>query len=297
MYGQMTGISTSGDAVVDDIISHFGGSGEKTLEGTTERELSKLIKSITEEDINRFTDDIIRDESTFMISNDGTLNVDAPTLMDYCLNRAPKNIRKYFRTKYKFPIGNLDVPIPFTSIKNSELVTKELELIKGTLGKMRATKPTEEIFTEINKHVESKITPGMWERTWDKLGCYGDSYSKAEWVKALTSFGKYAKDMKISQGRKAWCFVAQGFVVTFALKVIVVDLGIPLPGRIMSTLEYMGEMLGLLYDEAKQEIKDTLTEKNTEEIKAFYSQHPESEEDGNHRFWDKHDNYFEVFAN
>jgi hypothetical protein len=297
MYGQMTGISTSGDAVVDDIISHFGGSGEKTLEGTTERELSKLIKSITDEDINRFTNDIIRDESTFMISKDGTLNVDAPTLMDYCLNRAPKNIRKYFRTKYKFPIGNLDVPIPFTSIKNSELVTKELELIKGTLGKLRATTPSGEILAEINKHVESKITPGMWERTWDKLGCYGDSYSKAEWIKALTSFGKYAKDMKISQGRKAWCFVAQSFVVTFALKVIILDLGIPLPGMIMTTLEYMGKIWGKLFNEAEKEIKDTLTETDTEEIEAFYNLYPVSRDESNHRFWDKHDNYFEVRVN
>jgi len=297
MYGQMTGISSSGDAVVDDIIYHFGGSGEKTLEGTTSRELSELIKVITEEDINRFTDDVIRDESTFMISTDGTLNVDAPTLMDYCLNRAPKNIRKYFRTKYKFPIGNLDVPIPFTSIKNSKLVTKELELIKGTLGKMRVTKPTEEIFTEINKHVESKITPGMWEQAWDKLGCYGQSYERAEWVKLAVSFGKSYKDMKKTQGRKPLCVLAQSFVATLALKFIIVDLGLPLPKWIVTTIKYMGGMLGSIWAETKQEIKGTLTEKNTEEIEAFYNQHPESREEGNHRFNEKHDNYFEVKVN
>jgi hypothetical protein len=298
MYGQTTGISSSGDAVVDDIIAHFSGStGEKTLEGAGERELSQLVSSITDEEITRFTDDIIRDESTFMISSDGTLNVDAPTLMDYCLNRAPKKIRKYFRTKYKFPVGNLDVPIPFTSIKNSKLVTKELELIKGTLGKMRATKPTEEIFTEINKHVESKITPGMWEQAWDKLGCYGESYDKAEWVKLVLSLGKSYKDMKKTQGRKPWCVLAQSFVVTYALKVLIVDFGLPLPKWIVVTIKYMGGMLGSIWAETRQEIKGTLTEKNTDEIEAFYSQHPESREEGNHRFNPEHDNYFEVKVN
>lgn len=298
IQGQRTGISTSGDAVVDDIIYHFGGfTGEKTLEGVTERELSKLIKSITEEDINRFTDDVIRDESTFMISKDGTLNVDSPTLMDYCLNRAPKNIRKYFRTKYKFPIGNLDVPIPFTSIKNSEMVTKELELIKQTIGKMRVSKPTEEIFTEINKHVESKITPGMWEQAWDKLGCYGQSYERAEWVKLAVSFGKSYKDMKKTQGRKAWCFFAQSLVVTFALKIIIVDLGLPLPKWFVSSIRFMSENVGEIFAETKQQIKGTLVEKNTDEIEAFYRQYPESKQDGNHRFNEKHDNYFEVKVN
>jgi hypothetical protein len=295
MYGQMTGISSSGDAVVDNIIGHFGGfTGEKTLEGVTERELSQLISSITEEEINRFTDDIIRNDSIFMISSDGTLNINSPTLIDHCLNRAPKNIRKYFRTKYKLPIGNLDVPIPFTSVKNMKLVAEELELVRQTLSKMRVNKPSDEIFAEINKHVQTKITPGMWEQAWDKLGCYGESYSKAEWIKALTSFGKYSKDMKTSQGRKAWCFVAQSFVVTFALKVIIVDLGIPLPKWLVSSIKFMSENVGKIFDETKQQIKGTLTAENTDEIELFYKQHEESRDEFNHRFYEPHDNYFEV---
>lgn len=294
------GSSLNDSYVIDNIADHFKQRGTTNLERATEETLEKLLQSITEEDLDRFTEEIINSNEIFsdaMITPGGSLNVNAPTLIDYCLNRAPKNIRKYFRTKYKLSVKNLDIPIPFTSVENLPLVEKELKLLRGTLGKIKPGKPTEEIFEELNKHVKSKITPGMWEQAWDKLGCYGESYSKQEWLKAALSFGKYVKDMKTSEGRKAWCFIAQGFVVTFALKLLVVDLGLNIPGGLVKLLKYWGNLMDELKTETVKEIKGTLTAEDTKEIEAFYEQHPESREEGNNRFNPDHNDYFEVKVN
>ena len=298
MYGQMTGISSSGDAVVDDIIYHFGGStGEKTLEGATERELSKLISSITESDIQNFVGDIIENGGMVLL-DDMTVNVNSETLIDYCLNGAPPNVKNYFRAKFKIPNTNIKINIPFTSISEEslKLIEKELKLIRGGLMKMRSSPETyDRILQEINKHVERKVPKSFFNEIIEKY-CYG-SKTKYGWSGDIANIFR-KEQLGTKTGFKGICEIARYFIMIKAITILIVDFDLNIGAVAETAMKVVLEDIPNVAREIYKDYQGFLTEENTEEIEAFYRQHEESRIDDNHRFKGKYKGgYFEVRIN
>lgn len=286
--------SWSYDRAVSGVMDHFEAYTRKTLEKTTEKELEELLTKITEKDMENFSTGVFEGS---IVGPDGYLNIEAPTVIDYCLNRAPDNIKKYFRTKW-FPVKSkyLDtkIKVPFVEIENSPVLKEELELVKGTLGKMKSDKFTEDIENEINKHIEKKMPKGFFRKMWDKVGCYGMDYSWSEWFKGLTSFGRYQKDMKMQDMKKRWCQILQGALWTKATTVLIMDFGMNVPAYIKTIGNILFGDVPEAVDETKRQMKGTLFKTNTQEIEMFFQQHEESRDEFNHRFYEPHNNYFEV---
>ena len=286
----------SSDRVVTEVMDHFGASSRRTLERTTEEGLEELLAKITEEDTMELSTGLFEGS---IVGPDGALNIEAPTIIDYCLNRAPENIQNYFRTKWlpvKSKYLNTKIKVPFIEVQNSPVLQEELELIKGTLGKLKSDKFTEEIENTINKHVERKMPKGFFKKMWGKFGCYGMDYSWGEWLRGMRSTEYTGKMVKEYQ-KKRWCKVLHTLLWAKVTTFLILDVGMNIPGYLKTIFGFLSDDLVPAYDEIKKQFKGTLTEKDTAEIELFYQQHEESRDESNHRFNEEHDYYFEVKVN
>jgi hypothetical protein len=285
------------DRVVTEVMDHFGASTRRTLERTTESELEELLAKITEKDMDEFSGGVFEGS---IVGPDGYLNVNAPTVIDYCLNRAPDNVKKYFRTKY-LDINNplikdLKIKVPFSEINVNEKIAQELELVKGTLGKFKNDQFTKAVEDEINRHITSKLPSGWFKKSWIGSLCYKQGYGVAEHLRDIRSKVEYTK--KMSEGKRGICIFLEWSLYLYAVKVLCVDLGLPLVSSLMSIAQSDYENGSQVVREFLKDIKGTLTAEDTDEIEAFYSQSPDYEiarEPGNHRFNPNNpDGYFEV---
>jgi hypothetical protein len=295
IYGEVTGISTSGDAVVDDIIAHFGGStGEKTLEGVGERELAELIEAISQQDMEEYVEDILNNGSMVLL-DDGTINVNSETLIDYCLNAAPPNVRKYFRVKFKIPQTNMDIPVPFTNIpmESRKLVNKELELIRGGLMNMRKSPETyNKILEEINKHVERKISPSVFKEILEKY-CYG-SKTKGSFFGDIANLFRNTP-LPTTKGFKGLCEIVRVLLVVKAIEILIVEFDLNVGVMFQTAARVAVVDLPNIIREIYKDYEGLITEDDTDLIALFYQQHPESNNPDNTRFKGKYKGgYFEV---
>jgi hypothetical protein len=284
------------DRVVTEVMDHFGASTRRTLERTTEEGLEELLAKITEEDTMEFSIGVFEGS---IVGPGGYLNIEAPTVIDYCLNRAPENIKKYFRTKWlpvKSKYLNTKIKVPFVEVENSPLLKEELELIKGTIGKMKSDKFTTELENEINKHVERKMPKGFFKKMWGKFGCYGMDYSWGEWLKGMRSTEYTGKMVKEYQ-KKRWCQILHALLWAKVTTFLILDVGMNIPGYLKTIYSFFADDIVPAYNEMKKQAKGTLTAEDTDIIELFYKQHEESRDDLNHRFNEEHDNYFEVRVN
>jgi len=296
MNGNITGVSSSGDAVVDNIIQHFGPSNYRTPTVIAD-ELEKIISSITEKDAQDVTRDIMENGSMVLLE-DGTLNVNSETLIDYCLNRAPLNVRKYFRVKYKLPVKNLNIPIPFTNVsgKSLELVNKELSLIRNGLMNMGKNPVTyNKILEEINKHVEQKITKSVFDEIMSKY-CYGTRTKGGSFGDFVNFFRK--EPLGASTGFKGFCWVVQYLLYIEAIHFLIVTLDLNIGGAAQIGGTVILEDFPNIIREVWKDARGLITEDDTDLIRLFYDKHPESENPNNTRFTGVYKGgYFEVKVN
>lgn len=264
---------------------------EKTLEKVTEYELEEILEAITDEDITTFLDNIIDDEY-MVISPDGTLNVKSETLMDYCINGAPNNVKKYFRAKFKLPETN--IPIPFTNIPadSKKLIEKELEFVRGSMGDKAKRFSYDEILTSINKQVERKLTPTKFQE-FISLYCFGPRLGLRDLKNRIFS-GEKQPPLK---GWKYFCRIVANYVFFKTLNYLLVDLNMPVTKVLTVPLGGIIDDVGSVGAEFIKDLQKYLSKNDTEVIKIFYQQHPESENIDNHRFNAEHHGYFEVKIN
>jgi hypothetical protein len=284
------------DRVVTEVMDHFGTSTRRTLERTTEEGLEELLAKITEEDTMEFSTGVFEGS---IVGPDGHLNIEAPTIIDYCLNRAPENIQNYFRAKWlpvKSKYLNTKIKVPFIEVQNSPILKEELELIKGTLGKLKTDKFTEEMENTINKHIERKMPKGFFKKMWGKFGCYGMDYSWGEWLRGMRS-AAYTEKMKMEYQKKRWCKVLHTLLWAKVTTFLILDVGMNIPGYLKTIYGFFAGDLVPALDEIEKQFKGTLTAEDTDIIELFYQQHKESRDDLNHRFNEDHDYYFEVKVN
>jgi hypothetical protein len=285
------------DRVVTEVMDHFGASTRRTLERTTEEGLEELLAKITEKDMDEFSEGVFEGS---IVGPDGYLNVNAPTVIDYCLNRAPDNVKKYFRTKY-LDINNplvkdLKIKVPFSEINVNEKIAQELELVKGTLGKFKNDQFTKSVEDEINRHITSKLPSGWFKKSWIGSLCNKQGYGAGEYLRDIRSKVEYTK--KMSESKRGICIFLEWSLKLYAVKVLCVDLGLPLVSSLMSIAQSDYENGSEVIREFLKDVKGTLTAEDTDEIEAFYSQSPDYEiarEPDNHRFNPNNPNgYFEV---
>jgi hypothetical protein len=296
MNGNVTGLSTSGDAVVDGIIQHFGPSNYRSSTVMAD-ELEKIISSITEKDVQDIVGDIMENGSMVLLE-DGTINVNSETLIDYCLNRAPLNVRKYFRVKFKIPQTNLNISVPFINIpeKSLELVNKELKLIRGglmTMGKNPVT--YNKILEEINKHVEQKITKSVFDEIMSKY-CYGSKTKGGTFGDIANYFRKEA--LGSTTGFKGFCNVVRYLLMVEAIHFLIVTLDLPIGQAVQMGGRVIVQDFPDIVREVWKDARGLLTEDDTDLIEEFYVQHPESKTPDNTRFTGEYKGgYFEVKIN
>jgi hypothetical protein len=272
--------------------SYYSSSAtEKTLEKVTENELEDMLAAITDDDMTTFLDNIV-DDNFMVVSPDGTLNVKSETLMDYCINGAPNNVKKYFRAKFKLPETN--IPIPFTNIpgESRKLIEKELEFVRGSLLDKAKRMSYEEVLNAINKQVERKLTPTQFQELMSRY-CFGTRPGLIDLKNRILSGEKQPP----SKGWKGFCRIVANYVFFASLKYLIVDLNMPVTKVFTVPVTGIIEDAGAVGAELIKDLQKYLSENDTEIIQMFYKQHPESNNPNNSRFNPEHHGYFEVRVN
>jgi hypothetical protein len=227
-----------------------------------------------------------------VVSPDGTLNVKSETLMDYCINGAPNNVKKYFRAKFKLPETN--IPVPFTNIpsESKKLIEKELEFVRGSLLDKAKRMSYDEILNAINKQVERKLTPTKFQEFISRH-CYGTRPG----IKDLKNRIFSGEKQPPGKGFKGFCFLLANYVLFASLRYLLVDLNMPVTKALTVPANGIIEDVGAVFGELVKDLQKYLSENDTETIDIFFDKYPESESVDNHRFNSEHHGYFEVRVN